>query len=296
MTVTGCGGQTPRKRFARLPAGANVDVLNEDFAVWGADQRKKLQNFSYPFSAIGKVGPLGCTGTIVGPRHVLTATHCLAYLSTGELVVPSFTPAYGGPNQGPTFDAIDVRVLKDFRHNVWDTQKEEWQDNKWKAENFAFDMAVITFSQDFGYDYGWMPTRAFNKDLRKKSLFWNVGYPSDLGDNEVAYFSEKCSVDEFNSKKSNNIASHELKTKCDTNYGHSGGPLFVAGIKNLGVMGVCSGHSIGKLGWLPWATDNTNYFSGGPALVKIVSQALHETNDGHLIAGSELTLGSPPIR
>ncbi len=298
LSITGCADPGARRIRAkgRLPAGVHVDALNQDYAVWGADTRKKLEDFSYPNSTVGKVGPLGCTGTLVGPRHVLTATHCLAYLSNGDLVVPTFTPSYGGPQQGPVLEAIDVIVLKDFRQNVWDLRKNEWRDIKWKAENFAFDIAVLTLAQDVGYDYGWMPTRAFTKDLKKKDIFWNIGYPSDLGKNEVAYYSDKCRVDEFNSKKYNSTGSHEIKTKCDTNFGHSGGPLFVAGYGTTGVMGVCSGHAKSRFGWLWGVTDNSNYFAGGPSLVRMVAEALVATGDGQFIADPDQTLGSPPVR
>ena len=52
-------------------------LLQSQRTVFPPDTRVMVNNTKeYPYSAIGRIGT-GCTGTFVGPRHILTAGHCV---------------------------------------------------------------------------------------------------------------------------------------------------------------------------------------------------------------------------
>ena len=64
--------------------------------IFGPDDRRGFKDASWPWRAVGRIdtGHKMCTGTLVGPRLLLTAQHCLNIGYDGSLGWLKFTPAY----------------------------------------------------------------------------------------------------------------------------------------------------------------------------------------------------------
>jgi V8-like Glu-specific endopeptidase len=72
--------------------GDEADADVDKRYINGADDRYLYSSTAYPFSTVGKLywsNGVFCSGALVGPRHVLTAKHCLVSGASGTFA-PSF--------------------------------------------------------------------------------------------------------------------------------------------------------------------------------------------------------------
>lgn len=252
-------------------------VVSPSFlGVFGADDRSAVLPYSYPWRCIGRIvtrvgGNFFSSGSavLVGPRHVLTASHVLPWNQTSVSV--RFTAGFydGQSVLGPNAASFATEALA------------------WMALDHvsAYDMAVVRLADPLGAMFGHWGTLEYREAFNDRPVWTRLGYPQLLLRNGQwvlnsglkAYSQSNIAVLETDSDGD----AMELKHRGDATEGDSGGPLmgFSVRIPPPGqtdveylpmVVGVTSGRISRSDPAGFWEWDKWNVAAGGKALVDLV--------------------------
>jgi len=238
------------------------------------EDRWVFRDIRYPWSTVGRIrgaakGPYpgsGGTGVLVGPRHVLTASH-VAWYPDGTPNNMRFHPAYF--DESSPFGSARVVAIRYYTPKVVGAISES---NEWN------DFVVLILDWRIGDVCGWMGGRAFSRSWSGLTVWSCIGYPGMFKrTSHVPTFQREFSVTlpaEYDEHRA--IVEHFA----DCTDGNSGGPIFAywdfEGRLMPYVVGI---HSAGPYGEEPYPMHPNfdNQAAAGQRQVNLVlnSRAVH---------------------
>jgi len=233
----------------KLPTPPRVLLNGKDLrplTVFNPEDRRIYNDTSYPWGTICKIVTSAGTGSgvIVGPRHVLTASHVVDWNSNGAGTVEVHR------------SAGSVRASTAITR-VWFYTKVTGSSVSWFEVDE--DYAVLVTNDRIGDLFGWMGTRTYSSSWDNEPYWFNIGYPGSIGSALRPTFQRDKKLDEpwYDLGPARSMSTH-----ADLTPGNSGGPMFAFWNDGPYVVAVVSGED-----------DDENWCSGGSWLTNLVRHA-----------------------
>jgi V8-like Glu-specific endopeptidase len=236
----------PRRTPPRLQhRGVPVDPL----VVWGADDRRIYDDTRYPWGCVCLIqgSRLTGSGVLVGPRHVLTASHIVDWGGIAETIEVH--------RAGGTVAATAKTVRR------WTFTKISGQPG---AETVDEDYAVLVTDQRLGDRFGSMGVRTYDSAWDDEDYWWTIGYAGDVANGIMPIWQrdKKLDEDEFDYG-----SGRAMTTAADMMPRQSGSPMFRFWADGPYVVAVAS--AVGDI----FLSGTENWCAGGSDLTSLVSQA-----------------------
>ncbi|EIM96001.1 hypothetical protein WQE_36325 [Paraburkholderia hospita] len=252
---TGEGRIIARPQLRRLSEPYMIrfgDLRYKPTTIFNPDGRRAYYDESYPWRCLVRITtPRGWSGSgvLIGPRHVLTASHCVDWTPGWLTVDVMYSNGHSLASANGTVAYAESRVGPG---TIPDDESDE-------------DYAVIVLDQPLGEQYGWLGSRTYDSGWDDETSYWHsIGYPQDLsGSGEIAAWQTGFYLNELGADFG---SARLIRSQTFDNWpGQSGSPVFGFWDNGPYVVGVVSGEG-----------SDYNYISGGSLLPSLIQRARNE--------------------
>lgn len=227
--------------------------------IFGTDDRYAFNDTSFPWCTTGRVETSNggwASGTMIGPRHLLTCSHAIGWITNPDPYVAGwvkFMPGY--------FDGSTPFGTAWGTHIYW--QQQVFGPTVDSTEE-RHDYVVVVLDRRMGDLTGWMGSRSYSDDWDGGTYWSHVGYPQDISSGTRPIFVGNFSLDGRDTEPDSDEA---MLHQADVIPGQSGGPMF----------GWWDGEPWPRVvADQSWQSSTTNGASGGSQMVDLVIRARNE--------------------
>ncbi len=146
----------------------------------GIDTRiMRTATTSWPWRTIsqfryGSVDESRCTGTLIGPRHLVTAAHCINDQGTNTWFTIRVAPGKNGVGNEPYGESV-ISTNPAPGTSAWYFTPWQWRDPN--VTHWQWDWGLIVIPDRLGDMTGWMGYVALSGNYLKTVANYNRGYP-----------------------------------------------------------------------------------------------------------------------